>query len=199
MIRNPLGLSGIAALVVGAGLLGTLPARADRAAVLAGKGHFDPHNHDTGILPYFAYADLDAFIKGGGTEASVSPTARVELFAHILATHMLDYLGAGGAMARMSGGSYATLECAQAKLGIAKQPGDNVISVRKRIMTQYKAQLIGAQLNKVNDTLQRLLSSSPWTAFDSAHAYRGTPAEAYLVEKYADKTNVLLAHATINP
>jgi hypothetical protein len=171
---------------------------ADKQAVLKSQGYFDPHNHDTGILPYYAYADLDAFIKGVGREDAVTEAKRADLLAHLIAFHILGYPNTSQAdlSGRASAASMATLECAIKHLGI-KATELKAIKDLKKLSEEVRKAIKPAEAKLVNTTLERLLASSPWTAFDSAHFYRGEPVESFLREKHPKDMGSALAHASI--
>ena len=121
----------------------------------ARKGYFDAHNHNySGILPYYAYADLEAFINNPGDPRKVDLEHRRKLWA-FLASYP-SYTGS-----RFSPGSLATV----------------------KIYGKDPASLSEAE---INGALERVLTTTPWTDFDSAYAFRGAPVSSYLATIYAN-------------
>lgn len=134
-----------------------------REALHASRAHheyFDAHNHNySGILPYYAYADLESFISHPGDPAKVDLAHRRLLWQFLAA---FSYQGL-----RYSPGALATVK------EYGKAP----------------AQLSEAQ---INGALERVLTTTPWTDFDSAYAFRGAPVygflEAHYHERFPDST-----------
>src|SRR5258708_9588776 len=131
------------------------------------REYFDGHNHNSsGILPYYAYADLAAFIVNPTDPRKVDLEHRRQLWA-FLANY--QYQGS-----RFSPGALETVK------------------------------LYGKDSNKlseaqVNGALERVLTTTPWTDFDSAYAFRGAPIYSFLASVYKDdaRLNKDVCDATI--
>src|SRR5258708_479597 len=134
------------------------------------REYFDGHNHNfSGILPYYAYADLAAFIANPADPSKVDLEHRRQLW-----TFLANYQYQGS---RFSPGALATVKL------YGKDPN----------------KLSEAQ---VNGALERVLTTTPWTDFDSAYAFRGAPIYSFLASVYKDdaRLNKHVCAATItNP
>lgn len=134
----------------------------------AHTNYFDAHNHNySGILPYYAYADLDAFIQDPANPAKVDLAHRRRLWQFLAE---FQYSGS-----RYSPGALSTI----------------------KLYGKDTAALSEAQ---VNGALERVLTTTPWTDFDSAYAFRGTPVYGYLQELYEGddaRANKALCDASI--
>ncbi len=118
------------------------------------REYFDGHNHNfSGILPYYAYADLAAFIANPADPSKVDLEHRRQLW-----TFLANYQYQGS---RFSPGALATVKL------YGKDPD----------------KLTEAQ---VNGALARVLTTTPWTDFDSAYAFRGAPISGFLASVYHD-------------
>ncbi|HUO68774.1 MAG TPA: hypothetical protein VMV37_14630 [Gammaproteobacteria bacterium] len=168
---------------LGTAIAGVLALMCFRPALA--ERYFDAHNHITGVLPYYAYANLPEF-----TEHFWNPQATVRFEDRSLLFHYLadtwywaqerDALGSklfsppDGQ--RFAVGGRATLEVFEDKV----DAGSTV---------------------DVNGALERVLTATPWSEFDSAYAFRGGPASAYLLKRfYADdpaRLNTDLCRATV--
>jgi hypothetical protein len=114
--------------------------------------YFDAHNHNySGILPYYAYADLESFITDPADARKVDLAHRRRLWQYLAA---FSYEGS-----RYSPGALATVQA------YGKSPA-----------TLSEAQINGA--------LERVLTTTPWTDFDSAYAFRGAPIYGFLETLY---------------
>ena len=140
-------------------------------------GYFDAHNHGySAILPYYAYADLDAFIADPTDPVKVDLEHRRELWKYLVSSLRPDEKASlTGPANRFAPGAIATL----------RVYGKNIPQLTAR---------------QVNGALQRVLTSTPWTEFDSAYAFRGGPMEGYLTVAFEHDTarmNKALCDASI--
>ena len=181
----------VLAIVLAALCAALLSARGASAAVYpapltqdgARPAYFDPHNHFTGILPYGAYANLPAFVAGlSNPHAGVTPADKLALFRFLTDTW---YPKAGKA------------------LGSApfSPPDGQRFSIGARAALVVYRDLAGASAIVLNGALERILTATPWTEFDSAYAFRGGPVSQYLVSKFYggdyDRLQAELCKATI--
>lgn len=147
-----------------------VPATLFLLVAIAGRAnadrYFDAHNHFPGVLPYYAYADLPAFIAQiGRSSAAVSFDDRLALFAYLAQDwypQHRDELG-DRLFSPPDGQRYA--------LGARA-----ALVVYQNGVAESVANLDGA--------LERILSATPWTEFDSAYAFRGGPAYDYLKTRF---------------
>jgi hypothetical protein len=117
--------------------------------------YFDAHNHNySGILPYYAYADLESFIQNPGNPAKIDLAHRRLLWQFLAA---FSYQGS-----RYSPGALATVK----EYG---KPPDHLSEAQ------------------INGALERVLTTTPWTDFDSAYAFRGAPVYGFLTAHYHDR------------
>lgn len=123
----------------------------------AADGYFDAHSHNNGILPYYAYADLDAFIKHPGDPTEIGLWNRRQLWSYVASSQAPS----NPPDPRIMPGALATLKA----------------------YGQKNQELTPQQ---VNGALERVLTTTPWTEFDSAYAVRGDPLYSYL-DAYFDK------------
>lgn len=135
------------------------------AAPAAAQTYFDAHNHITGVLPYYAYADLPAFIRGLSGRGSVDAQERLALYLYL---------------------SDVWYPRDGAKLGDARfsPPDGQRFSLGARAaLVVYRNQVAGSQA-VLDGALERVLTATPWSEFDSAYAFRGGPAMQYLLTEY---------------
>jgi hypothetical protein len=119
------------------------------------RRYFDAHNHGiSAILPYYAYADLKAFTQHPTDPIAVDLEHRRELWKYIVANQRSRDLHLTGPSNRIAPGAIAT---------IAAYDKVNDLTPEE-----------------INGALERVLTATPWTEFDSAYAFRGPPVEAYL-------------------
>ncbi len=141
------------------------------AVVLAALGaspqtYFDAHNHITGVLPYVAYANPSAFAASLSDPArSVSEADRLALFRYLAdqwypseAGALDDRLFSPPQGQRFALGARATL-----------------VVYGERVATSPAA---------LDGALERMLTATPWTEFDSAYAFRGGPVATYLTQRF---------------
>ncbi|HWX53964.1 MAG TPA: hypothetical protein VN176_05160 [Verrucomicrobiae bacterium] len=118
------------------------------------REYFDGHNHNySGILPYYAYANLEAFLADPNDPGKVDLQHRRALWVFLA---KYQYQGS-----RFSPGALETV----------------------RLYGKDPASLSEAE---VNGALARVLTTTPWTDFDSAYAFRGAPIYAYLQQAFQD-------------
>jgi hypothetical protein len=120
--------------------------------------YFDAHNHGfSGILPYYAYADLYAFIKDPEDPTKVDLEHRRELWKYLVSSQP-----AGKASnPRIKQGASATIAA-------------------------YGKNISELTAEQINGALERVLTTTPWTEFDSAYAFRSAPVESYLKAYFGD-------------
>jgi len=120
--------------------------------------YFDAHNHSfSGILPYYAYADLYAFIKDPEDPTKVDLQHRRELWKYLVASQP----SGKASNPRIQPGASAT------------------VAAYGRNISELTAE-------QVNGALERVLTTTPWTEFDSAYAFRSAPVESYLEAYFGD-------------
>lgn len=125
--------------------------------------YFDPHTHVTGVLPYQAYADLPAFIRSLADPAvTVTQADKLALFRYLSQTW---YPQTGAALGNRA---FAPAEGQRFSLGA------------RATLVVYPSR-IAADPALVDGALERILTATPYTEFDSAYAFRGAPAHAYLL------------------
>src|SRR5438270_2521363 len=105
--------------------------------------YFDAHSHDNGILPYYAYADLEAFVKDPVHPEAVDMQHCRRLWK-------------------------ALVEDVNKEKNSRYVPG-SLLTVR-----EYGSDPDKLADAEINGALERVLTSTPWTEFDSAYAFRGT-------------------------
>lgn len=128
--------------------------------------YFDAHNHFSGVLPFYAYADLPAFVDG------ISQGSRAVTFDDRLALYRylttVWYPSAGAALGNRTfspaDGQRFSLGARAALLVYSNRVGDSALAL--------------------DGVLERVLTATPWTEFDSAYAFRGGPAATYLLQRY---------------
>jgi hypothetical protein len=119
------------------------------------RRYFDAHNHGiSAILPYYAYADLNAFIQHPTDPIAVDLKHRRELWKYIIASQRSGDLHLTGPLNRVAPGAIATIDAYRRVEDLTPE--------------------------EINGALERVLTATPWTEFDSAYAFRGPPVEAYL-------------------
>jgi hypothetical protein len=159
-------------------MIGCEPGRAAKTIVALALGivglcarpasaeYFDAHNHFTGILPYYAYANLPAFIESlSNPHASVSFADRLALYRY------LDdnwYASQG----KMLGDKL-----------FSPADGQRFALGARAALLVYQRQVAGSAVD-LNGVLERVLTATPWSEFDSAYAFRGGPASEYLVSRF---------------
>ena len=127
--------------------------------------YFDAHNHIAGILPYYAYANLPAYVAGfSDPTQKVSLTDKLELFNYLANTwYPTDGVALGDKLFSPADGQRFALG-ARATLAV------------------YKDRVAGNPID-IDGALERVLSATPWTEFDSAYAFRGGPVNTYMRTK----------------
>jgi hypothetical protein len=147
----------VMALVLAILALGAAPASAE---------YFDAHNHFTGILPYYAYADLPAFIESlSNPHASVGFGDRLALYRYL------------------DDNWYASQGKALGDKLFSPADGQRFALGARAALVVYHNQIAGSAVD-LNGVLERVLTATPWSEFDSAYAFRGGPASEYLVSRF---------------
>lgn len=152
-------------------------------AAPAGVRYFDAHNHLSGILPYYAYADLPAFIESlSNPGKQVSVEDRLALYRYLTDVW---YPSKGAAL--------------DDKL-FSPADGQRFALGARAALLVYRNQVAGSAV-ALDGTLERVLTATPWSEFDSAYAFRGGPAWSYLQSRFYagsdDRLSADLCKATI--
>jgi hypothetical protein len=127
--------------------------------------YFDAHNHGiSAILPYYAYADLKAFIADPGDPTTVTPQKRQKLWNYIVSSQLTRTINLTGPENRTAPGAVAT---------IAAYDKADALTPRQ-----------------IDGALERVLTSTPWTEFDSAYEFRSGSVEKFLTT-YRDEQGAL--------
>ncbi len=145
--------------------------------------YFDAHNHLSGILPYYAYADLPAFIESlSNPRKAVRVEDRLALYRYLADVW---YPSKGIAL--------------DDKL-FSPADGQRFALGARAALLVYRNQVAGSAV-ALNGTLERVLTATPWSEFDSAYAFRGGPAWSYLQSRFYagsdDRLNADLCRATV--
>jgi hypothetical protein len=149
----------------------------------AATPYFDAHNHVTGVLPYQAYANLPAFI------ASLSnPRERVSYDDRLALYKFLDEVWYPSKQAALDDKIFSPADGQRFALGA------------RAALVLYHQQVAGSAA-ALDGTLERVLTATPWSEFDSAYAFRGGPAATYLRDRFYagsnDRLNADLCTATV--
>lgn len=148
-----------------------------------GPAYFDAHNHITGILPFYAYADLPAFVaRTSNSSDAVSFEDRLALFRYL---------------------SDVWYPAHRESLGdrLFSPPDGQRFSLGARaVLDVYRDRVAGSAVD-LDGALERVLTATPWSEFDSAYAFRGGPAIDYLQSRFyggdAARLNADLCKATV--
>jgi hypothetical protein len=161
------------AIALGAAAIVLLGANAARATVYPESDwqsnarvlYFDAHNHISGVLPYYAYANMPAYVSSfSDPSTKVSLSDKLELFNYLANTWYPEKgVALGDALFSPADGQRFALG-ARATLAI------------------YKDRVTGNPID-IDGALERVLSATPWTEFDSAYAFRGGPVQEYMQSK----------------
>jgi hypothetical protein len=128
--------------------------------------YFDAHNHFTGILPYDAYANLPAFI------------------AHFSNPHAGPTLGDKRALYRyLADVWYPRAGAALGDRPFSPPDGQRFALGARAALLVYRWQA-AHDPRDLDGVLERVLTATPWTEFDSAYAFRGGPANDYLLGRF---------------
>ena len=150
--------------------------------MLFAVSYFDAHNHLSGVLPYAAYANLPAFVAASDNEASVSAGDRLALYRYLADVW---YPGHGAAL----GDQF-----------FSPADGQRFALGARAALVVYRGQVAG-NLVALDGTLERVLTATPWSEFDSAYAFRGGPAVEYLRGRFyggsEDRLSADLCKATV--
>jgi hypothetical protein len=132
----------------------------------AAETYFDAHNHFTGILPYYAYADLPAFIaRISESSDAVSSDDRLALYRYIADVWYPRHRG------ELGNRLFSPADGQRYSLGA------------RAALVVYHDRVAGS-VSALDGALERILTATPWTEFDSAYAFRGGPAYDYLKERF---------------
>lgn len=135
------------------------------AGLLLAVSYFDAHNHFTGILPYQAYADLPAYIAAFSDEKrSVGVADRLELYKYL--ARWYDAKGS-----ELDDRLFSPADGQRFALGA-------------RTALFIDRDRVAGSVAALDGTIERVLTATPWTEFDSAYAFRGGPASLYLRERF---------------
>jgi hypothetical protein len=148
-----------------------------------GETYFDAHNHFPGVLPYYAYADLPAFIsRVSQPSTGVTFDDRLALFRYLSD----DWYAHHGE-----------------ELGnrLFSPPDGQRYSLGARAALVVYRDRVAGSVHDLDGALERVLTATPWTEFDSAYAFRSGPVYDYLKARfYAGSEDALerdLCRATI--
>jgi hypothetical protein len=137
--------------------------------------YFDAHNHISGVLPYQAYANLPAFIAQRSNErATISYDDRLSLYRYL---DDVWYASQGKAL--------------DDKL-FSPADGQRFALGARAALALYREQVAGSAA-ALDGTLERVLTATPWSEFDSAYAFRGGPAGASLRQRCVGRRPRVLA------
>lgn len=128
--------------------------------------YFDAHNHFTGILPYYAYADLPAFIaRISQSSKAVGYDDRLALYEYIADVWYPQHRN------ELGNRLFSPADGQRYSLGA------------RAALVVYHDQVAGSVVT-LDGALERILTATPWTEFDSAYAFRSGPAYDYLKERF---------------
>ncbi|MGA8533482.1 MAG: hypothetical protein WB615_05185 [Candidatus Tumulicola sp.] len=137
--------------------------------------YFDAHNHFTGILPYYAYANLPAFIaRVSDSSNAVGFDDRLALFRYFSTVWSPAHADLGNRLFSPPDGQRFSLG-ARAALAV------------------YGDRVAGSSI-ELDGALERILTATPWSEFDSAYAFRGGPANEYLGSRFYAGDTARLNH-----
>jgi hypothetical protein len=136
------------------------------AVALFAVSYFDAHNHISGILPYEAYANLPAYIAGfSNRNESVGFDDRLALYRYLADVW------------------YPSQQAALDDRLFSPADGQRFALGARGALEAHRNQVAGSAI-ALNGTLERVLTATPWSEFDSAYAFRGGPAGAYLRDRF---------------
>jgi hypothetical protein len=145
------------------------------AGPVSAEQYFDAHNHITGILPYYAYADLPAFIASlSHSDAAVGVDDRLALYRY------LDEVWRPAIKQQLGNAPFSPADGQRFALGA------------RAALEIHRGQVAG-NVVALNGVLERVLTATPWSEFDSAYAFRGGPAGTYLRERFYHGDGALLS------
>ena len=152
------------------------------ASLLFAVSYFDAHNHISGILPYAAYANLPAFVAGFDDARSVNVADRLALYRY------LDDVWYPTRGAPLGNRLFSPADGQRFGLGA------------RAALVVYRGQIAGS-VAALDGTLERVLTATPWSEFDSAYAFRGGPAGDYLRGRFYggndDRLSTDICRATV--
>lgn len=142
-------------------------------ALLVAVTYFDAHNHFTGILPYQAYANLPAYVAHYSKPGvAPSPGDRLALFRYL------------------TNDWYPKEGVALGDRPFSPPDGQRFGLGARAALVVFRGR---TDQPDVDGTLERVLTATPWSEFDSAYAFRGGPASDYLRTRFYAGDERLLA------
>lgn len=127
-------------------------------------GYFDAHNHGyNGILPYYAFADMPAFIAHPTDPKKVDLEHRRRLLTYLVSTVVT-----GDQQPPLYG------------------PGNRIAPGAVATLRGYGTKIDSLTREQIDGALERVLTTTPWTEFDSAYALRGAITDQYLPTFFND-------------
>lgn len=125
------------------------------------SGYFDPHNHLNGVLPYWAYGNLKSYRPDDAASVSIENLA--SLYSALYAWNETEGARLGDQPFSPTGTRYA--------LGA------------RATLALYRPSVVDGNPVLLRGALERVLTATPYTEFDSAYAFRGGPVEKYIADK----------------
>lgn len=135
-----------------------------KAFVLLAVLYFDAHNHFPGILPYQAYANLPAYVAHFADPHTGPTLDDKRALLRYLATFWYPHLG-----------------IALDDRPFSPPDGQRFALGARATLVVYRN---STSRRDVDGALERVLSATPWSEFDSAYAFRGGPAGDYLRSRF---------------
>lgn len=135
-----------------------------KAFVLLLVLYFDAHNHFPGILPYEAYANLPAYVAHFADPHAGPTLDDKRALLHYLATVWYPRHGA-----------------ALGNRPFSPPDGQRFALGARATLVVYRNR---TDERDVDGALERVLTATPWSEFDSAYAFRGGPAGDYLRTRF---------------
>jgi hypothetical protein len=123
------------------------------AVALFAVSYFDAHNHISGILPYEAYANLPAYIaEFSNRNERVGFDDRLALYRYLADVW------------------YPSQEAALDDRLFSPADGQRYALGARGTLEVSRSQVAGSAV-ALNGTLERVLTATPWSEFDSAYAF----------------------------
>lgn len=127
-------------------------------------GYFDAHNHGyNGILPYYAFANMPAFIAHPTDPKKVDLEHRRRLLTYLVST-------------------FGTSDQQPPLYG----PSNRIAPGAVATLRGYGTKIDSLTREEIDGALERVLTTTPWTEFDSAYALRGAITDQYLSTFFSD-------------
>jgi hypothetical protein len=164
----------VPAAALGALWLGSAAARAtvyppNALGTGADARYFDAHNHISGILPYYAFANLPAYIASFSDAAqTVSAQDRLAYYQYLADVWYPKH---------------------QAELDhkLFSPPDGQRFAIGGRAALVVYRDRVAGSVAALNAALERILTATPWSEFDSAYAFRGAPTDDYMQARFYSK------------